>query len=362
MQADILSSPPLEPAKPNQRGLLGFFCAMLALVCINLVLSLVIVPERFVLTGSLLLSLFTVGLPIFALYLASTAKWTPKLGLGFLIGGILCQVLFESAGIMVNKSITSSSGIIAVLLLTISQVGLLTWCLGIGGLVATIIKDRNMLLPVAIVLAAMDAFLVLSPFGFTRKLVKQHPRIIEHIGYQVGSIHHRVSHVPLRAMVFIGPADFLFLGMFFIALHKFGMQTRRTFAWVAPVLLLYLMTVAVFGGMRIGPITLNMLPALLPIGLVVILTNIGEWKMVTEEKVITFIIFLLAIGLVAFGFLHHPVAEPQAQSDGGGFMQRSPMAGPNPPRNPSNSNPNSAPNASPSNHHSAPKNSQTMNL
>ena len=303
-------------SKVRKSGIFPFFILLLILAAIDISLAFIAVPLRLAFIGSLAVSVITVGLPIYALYRASRANWTPRLGAFFLVGGILVQIAFTVIAIRLQHT-PNRGGMYALILVTLSQMALLTWCLGVGGLLASVIKDRNMILPIAIVLAALDTFLVLSPFGFTHKLLKTHPEVIRRIGYHVNLVPTRITHAPLSPMIFIGPADFLFLGMFFITLSKFGMKTEKTFRTVAPVLLIYLLIVAVFGGMRIGPIPLGALPALLPIGLVIVIVNYKEWQMTVEEKIITFVIFLLACGLVVFGFSRVAAKQATRSKDSG---------------------------------------------
>ncbi len=296
------------PALPSEskprfdiRNLGPFFAVLGLLALLDTSLNFIALPLKQAAWASLALSVITVGAPIYALFLASKANWTAKMA-GTVFGvGIVIHLGLQLASSHIP--IHSKLGLLGIALLAnLSQIGLLTWCLALGALISTLLKDRNMILPIAIFLAAFDAFLVLTPIGFTHKLLTAHPEIMHHIAYQVPMIPTKLRLSPVVPFARIGPADFLFLGMFFIDLNKYGMKAGRTFLWIAPTLVGYLLFVSIFGSIKIGPLSLNALPALLPIGLVVILVNRHEWKLSPDEKRSTLIICIAALALLSFGF------------------------------------------------------------
>lgn len=177
------------------------------------------------------------------------------------------------------------------------------WTAGLGALLALLLKDRNMLLPVAAFLAGFDMFLVFAPTGPVQTLMAQAPETFRAVTYRVPTVG---SPEPIA---FVGPADFIFLGLFFVALHRFGMRTRETLIWVVPALLAYLFVVILFGDATLGPVSLGALPALLPIGLVVLLVNRKEFRLTRSEKAATWAVVALAIGLAGYGLM---LAQRQA--------------------------------------------------
>ena len=85
------------------------------------------------------------------------------------------------------------------------------------------------------------------------------------------------------AMAYVGPADFLFVGMFFAAVHRFKMRTHETFRAVGGALIAYLLIVLLLGHISIGAVSLGMLPALVPIGVAVLWTNWREFTLTKDE-------------------------------------------------------------------------------
>ncbi|MCW5942482.1 MAG: hypothetical protein KIS66_09640 [Fimbriimonadaceae bacterium] len=275
----------------DTRRLALFFSVLAMLAVLRVVLGLVPVPLGWVPAASLLVTMFFVFVPIVALFRVAGHAWTPRLATGLLAGGVLVHVGlgFAAQGLLRNE------GPVAAFLTAFAQAGLLTWCLGLGGLLATMIREKNMLLPIAIFLAGFDIFLVLTPAGPTKYVVENRPEILQAVAYQVPSVG---TAAPLA---YIGPADFLFLGAFFIALFRFQMQTKRAFYWMVPTLIVYLLTVVLFGSVRIGGVALGALPALVPIGFCVMLTNLREFRLSRDEKWATLVVALLAVGIVVFG-------------------------------------------------------------
>jgi hypothetical protein len=179
----------------------------------------------------------------------------------------------------------------------LSQAGLPVWAVGLGALIATVLTDKNMILPVALVLAILDIVLVLTPIGTVNQTLKKAPRIITTVALSVPKLQstaegERPAGAKLRTTGYAGPADFVFLSMFFVALYRFQMRTRETLLWVVPTLLMYLVLV---GALSVP------LPALVPIGLVVMLVNWKEFQLNKEEKLITFGFAALAAGLLFYG-------------------------------------------------------------
>jgi hypothetical protein len=85
----------------------------------------------------------------------------------------------------------------------------------------------------------------------------------------------------------MGPADPLFIAMFLYAVRKFDMRFRQTLLWLIPALAIYLGIVLVFGDRSLWGISLGALPALVPIGIVVVAVNAREFKMSKQEAAMT---------------------------------------------------------------------------
>ena len=286
------------------RGIPGFFALVGLVLALRLALTYVAVPFGLVNLGSIVVTAIFLALPILAIYRGADDTWNPRVALTFLIGGLATH--FGLA--FVAKS--SLTGFPQVLALTLSQGGMLTWCVGLGALIATLIKERNIVLPIGIFLAAYDMFLVLTPLGMTRQIMEKAPKVLPNVAWSIPKVATTApTGAPLHDLAFIGPADFIFMGMFFVVLFRFGMRTRETLIWLTPTLLGYLAIVLLLGDVRIGSATLGALPALVPIGACVLLVNRSEFKLNKDEKLSTIVLAVLAIGAVIWGATR-PVPPP----------------------------------------------------
>lgn len=287
----------LEAARSRDAKRLTMFVIVLAMLAtMRVALSLVPVPLSVLPIASVLTTAFFVFVPIVALFRVAGNHWTAKSAAWLLAGGVAAHVGFY----LIARFALMDRGLGAAVSHAFAQTGLLIWCLGLGGLLATLIKEKNMMLPVAIFLAAFDIFLVLTPQGPTRKIMEQAPQVFESVAYNVPQVQVEATHAPVAAMAYIGPADFLFLGMFFIALYRYQMRVKQTFYWMVPTLIAYLLTVVVFGHLRIGGVSLAALPALVPIGGCVMLVNLREFDLSKDEKLSTALVALLAIGFIVW--------------------------------------------------------------
>ncbi|HZH99378.1 MAG TPA: hypothetical protein VEX38_10440, partial [Fimbriimonadaceae bacterium] len=249
-------SEPEKSAKP----LIIFFGVLGALAPLRLALGFAAVPLGLVLPVSILMTVIFIAAPVLALYRAASYAWTAKTAWLFLGGGVLVHIPLQ---LLAQNVLT---GFPAALAAAVAQVGLVTWCVGLGALLTMLLKDKNLLIPVSVFLAAFDIFLVFTPVGFTQQIMRAAPQALPTVGYAVPQVTNTPTSGPVGAFAYIGPADFLFMGMFFVALFRFRMRTRETLIALIPALLVYLLLAAV-----LGPI-----PLLVPIGLTVLLVNIAE--------------------------------------------------------------------------------------
>lgn len=299
----------MKPEVPR-RPLVVFGIVAAVLFVLRVALAYLTVPLAVAQVGSVLISVLFVAAPIFALFAAAEYPWTPKAaGLAVALG-----VALHAGGVLAAKAL-GETGFVAVSLLSLGQAGLMIWCLGLGALLMSLVRDKNLLLPVAIFLAGLDMFLVFSPTGPTKVLVETRPELFQSVAMSVPKVVATAPEAPrgvVSAMAYVGPADLFFLAMFFVALFRFGMRTRQTLLWIIPVLALYLAIVLLAGDSQFGPVSLRALPALLPIGLTVLLVNAREFRMTASEKLSTLFVGVLAVGLAGGGlFLAKRAAEKQ---------------------------------------------------
>lgn len=272
-----------------RNGFAVFFVTLLVLALVRLGLGFMSVPKAMLLPANLLITALFIALPIFAVFKAGTETWTPKLAGAFIAAGLL--VHFGLAFLVRSEML--GMGMLAAVAIAISQSGFFLWCVGLGALLALFLKDRNLLIPVSIFLVAFDIFLVLTPMGVTQQVMKAAPGLLPAVAYQVPAISTEATGAMPRAFGYIGPADFLFMGMFFVALKRFELRSRDTALWLVPAVLVYLLL----------SIVLPAIPLLVPIGLTVLLVNIREFKMTREEKVSTFVVTLFLVVLLLASWL-----------------------------------------------------------
>jgi hypothetical protein len=100
-----------------------------------------------------------------------------------------------------------------------------------------------------------------------------------------------ISNVTVAKAGIVGPADLVFLGVFFLAMFRFDMKPERTFRVMVPVLIAYMVIVLVTG---------IALPALVPMGLVVLLVNWNEFKLNKDEWAGTGVIAAIAAAILIY--------------------------------------------------------------
>ena len=87
----------------------------------------------------------------------------------------------------------------------IAQLGLMIWATGLGGLIGLLLKDKNLILPVAVFVIGFDMFLIFSPLSFTSKAVEQNAEVFQTVAMSVPSAQ-QASAEPKRAPTAAGAA------------------------------------------------------------------------------------------------------------------------------------------------------------
>lgn len=295
-------------------GLRVFLACALVLFAVRTLLALVEMPPGLAGSVDYLSAGLFVGLPIAAVYAASDFPWGPRWSLGFLLGGAAVQ-----AGSVLFLRSSGPGGWLPLIVGSLGQLGLLCWCLGLGALVAGAVKEKNLLLPVALFLAGLDVFFVFHPSGPVAKALEQSPGVFASVALAVPGAREAVPGGPallprVEPFAYVGPADIFFAALFFVCLRKFGMRHRETARWLVPVLVAYLVV-------TLAPWGLGMLPALVPIGAVVLAVNWREFRLTGQEKAMTAFVAAISLGLAAYGVwarAMRPPAPPAAPSLPGG--------------------------------------------
>ncbi|MBS1713363.1 MAG: hypothetical protein JST30_03415 [Armatimonadetes bacterium] len=300
----------------KSNGLRDFFLLTGALLVLRLLLGFLTVPPGPAAFLSVVSSIVFVGIPIVALYRAADYGWgrsggpsedvgtsPTRSGAKVLAWLLVSGAVLHAAAALALRTVLPATGPATVLGQAVVQCGIALWTLGLGGLVGLLIKDRNIILPVALFLAALDMFLVFHPQAPTARLVRQNPQFFQSMAVSVPAVRETSSEAaPVGASVepqaFVGPADLLFIAMFFVGMSRFGMPLSRTAKWVAPVMVVYLLIV-------LSKLNLNMLPALVPIGGTVLLVNRREFNLDRSEKAMVWGIAVFSVLLAGFGLYGH---------------------------------------------------------
>lgn len=275
-----------------------FFSALLGLAIVRILLGFLAVPVGLVLPTSFLITALFIAVPVFAVYAAASHQWTPKLAAAFIGIGLITHFgLF----FVVNRGYLGT-GMLAAIVGAISQTGFFLWCIGLGALLAVKLKDKNLLLPVSVFLAGFDIFTILTPLGPTQAIMKKMPDVLPAVGLNIPKPQATPTMGPVAPLAFVGPADFLFMGMFFVAIFRFGLRSKETVKWLIPAILVYLLLSLFLGA----------IPLLVPIGLTVLIVNWKEFQLNQEEKVSTMVLAAIMAGLILFGATR-PKPAPQAE-------------------------------------------------
>jgi hypothetical protein len=283
--------------EPRTSGLKLFAILILSLAALSVLLAFLPIPQAVVPFAHLVVSVIYVAVPVYAIYNAGNYDWKPALAIAFIIFGVSIHL-----GLTFLADEFGGKGVFAAVFMALAQSGLLLWCVGLGALLATLLKEKNLLIPVSIFLAAFDIFLVLTPAGPVQTVMRTRPEVFEKIAWVVPKVEETPTLGPVAVTARMGPADLVFMGMFFIALFRFRMKTRETALWLAPLLVAYL-AIAMF--------VYPHLPALVPIGLCVLIVNWTEFRLTKQEWASTSLVALLCAGLIAWGMTRPtPPAEP----------------------------------------------------
>ncbi|MDI9635136.1 hypothetical protein QPK87_31570 [Kamptonema cortianum] len=297
MPAESITSLDWRPRKP----LVGFFAILAILFVLRTALGFVVVAPSVALFLSGLFTVVFIVLPIAGLFWAAAKEWKSREALLMLIIGAILHILC-----FVYLRQLKPEGAVEVLMKSVMQTGVLLWCFGLGASVSILIKEKSMVLPIAIFLAGMDAFLILTPTTIVSKIAAENPAIVGSLGYQVPMVKQSVPGVVVPVgsadLAYVGPADLFITAVFFTCLFRYRMRTKETALWLAPVLVAYLFLVFL---LRFP------LPALVPIGLTVLIVNAREFQLSREEKQATWFVTLIALGMASYGLWMRINHKPQ---------------------------------------------------
>ncbi len=173
-----------------------------------------------------------------------------------------------------------------------------------GVLLSFLIREPNLLVPVAPVAAAVDIFTVLNPLGPANQAMQKAPDLLPLVSMTIPQVGIADSaYIPLKQIfAIIGPGDILFLAFFFMCLIKFDLRRKMTLFTMCIVLMTYLQVVLNFGDKRIFDIPLQALPALVPMAFVMLIVNRRGFKLSRDEKILSVFAWVGISGLLIAAF------------------------------------------------------------
>lgn len=149
---------------------------------------------------------------------------------------------------------------------------ILACCVGV--LIAKLIKEIKLLLPVAVVLALVDLYVVFGGGLVTQAVSGNSPSA------QIAMSSLSVSLTPRTERtnqglppLTVGFADYLFIALFFSCFARFGVAAWRTLGLLCVTLVIYLVFAVKMP-----------LPALVPIAVVIIAMNYRQFQYTKQEK------------------------------------------------------------------------------
>lgn len=273
--------------------LISALAILVALAVLRLAIAPVVLPLPAAFWASVGASLVFLFGGLWAVYAGSKYTWTWKVALAGVLVGLVLQFGLPAQG---------HDPSVGLVLASFRPSGLIIWSASLGALLGTLIRDYNMLVPISVFLIGFDFFLVLTPAGITQAVLGAAPEMVGQVAYTTPAVRSEANEVPLQPFALIGPADFLFLSMFLVALNRFGESARATFLWVLPALGAYLLIVLLLGHLSLGPFSLAALPALIPMAIVVLAVNWNTFKLSRDEKISLTVVTFLVLALIAGSF------------------------------------------------------------
>jgi hypothetical protein len=244
--------------------------------------------------GSLLA---TLAFLLISLLLVTELARYPLRPLADALGLVACLGLWYAIGQSAER-LTAARTLVS----AASGLSFLLACVGAGRLLALIVRERNLLLPVALVAGMADVFTVFA--GPTGKALEQAPKLVEKLSVAIPQIGSAAGPAGARGLTHIATAglgDFIFLAFFLACVWRFGLRRRGTFWGIL---------LAVATGMA-AVLLLPQVPALPLLPFIVtgfLVANAGAFSLSRAEKLQMGVVLALAAGLLLVAGLllrHH---------------------------------------------------------
>ncbi len=170
-------------------------------------------------------------------------------------------------------------------------------CAFLGRLLSRLIRDVNMLVPIAVVLLLVDIFTVFV--GPTGVALDRAPDLVAKLSIGLPAIGSAAGPEGAGGFAFIATAglgDFIFLAFFFVATWRYGLRFERTFWYIFAFV-----AVAMLGSLMV--MFLPGIPLLPFVAMGFLLANIGQFSFTAQEKLYFLIAMVFIAALIAAGAL-----------------------------------------------------------
>lgn len=180
---------------------------------------------------------------------------------------------------------------------------LLMWfAASLGAGISRLVREMKLLLPMAVVLALVDLYVVFGG-GLVTQAKTGSPtaqKAMSMLTVQLPTVRQQGVAAPIQLAV--GVADFLFIAMFFACFARFHIPARRTFLVLCGILAAY-MLIVFFRAID--------LPALVPIAVVVIGMNVRRFRYERSEAFALLYAGLICLAVVGgFYFMSRQTKPP----------------------------------------------------
>jgi len=176
-------------------------------------------------------------------------------------------------------------------------------CVLAGRLLSRILRERNIMLPIAIVLALTDVFTVFV--GPVALLLARAPRVVEQFSMKlpaVGSAAGPEGAAGLTHFATLGLGDIIFAAVLLVGAARFDLNFRGTFWWILGL---------VGGGLAlfVAVPAIEHMPVLPLMAVAFLIANRGRFELSREERRVTIVAFIFVAALLAgLGVLAHMLA------------------------------------------------------
>lgn len=234
-------------------------------------------PDAALAVASLVTVTGAIALPIWAIAALTRALRGPGQSVLIAIAGLALWL-----GLLLVRPSPNLAPVFA----TLMDLGKIMAAGGVGMALAAALKEPNILLPAGLFAAFADFVVVTIGTVKQAQSTEKGQKLLEAVSAQAPAVHPRLPTLT------IGPADFLFLGVFLACVLRFDLGLRRNAIALAVVLA---------GSLLLVSLADISVPALAPMSLTFIALNWRKFKLSKQEIVSTFAVLGL-VGALFVGY------------------------------------------------------------